>query len=128
MHTVNGLKLLENDDILRLLFAFYACIGRESNWKVEGQYARKNRKIAKRLLPQEDYADYYYFIGHHFYALNLERQQDNAFCHLREYETFFNLTNQYKELRFTYNIPKKEIVQLGELVEISIPTYKKRIK
>ena len=111
-----NLELFKQDDLMRLIYAFRTYFIDNPYWILESEHTRQNRKITKRILGEE-LADYYFFQGKHFYAFSMERENDIILCWMREYETFYDFTNHYLEISFSYHIPSQQIICVGKLKE-----------
>lgn len=112
-------KIYQMDDTLRLLFAFYSCISDNPNWILESSFSRQNHKIEKKIYPALKFSDYYFTLNDYFYGFTFEREgEESIFCTIDEYNTFYDFEEGHVSMDFTYHIPSKTIVNLGEVKRI----------
>ncbi len=109
------LTLFEKDSLLRMLFSFFYCVKENPRWQERSRYAKRNREITKQMLPVSCDADYYFFLGRHFYALFLEGEGNVLSCRLEEYDTFYDIAKHHQELSFTYHLKEGQIFDLGKI-------------
>ncbi len=115
---MRGIEQFEYDDTLRLLYAFQTCIEDNTKWQEESRHTKHNRELAKKIMPKETFADYYFLIKNRFYACNVEQSGNCINCQMEEYDTFYDLTNQHLQLLFSYDLKQTAIIQLGQVHHI----------
>ncbi len=112
-------RFFQMDDTLRLIFAFYSCMSNNPNWIIESEFTKHNREIAKELLSIEDMADYYFLLQGRFYGFTVDKQDEETIgCKMEEYDTFYDMADTHLAINFSYHIPSKMIIELGEVTKV----------